>query len=275
MTVGLVHNPSIPCLGVVACLALLVYDYLITFTQEVAYIWGKRWTPGKVLFCMVRYLGFVDIPMLLYAMLTNAASETGHCAFPWLWYTWSAGLGFLTADTVIALRTWAVWRRSRACGAVLGAAFLLTLIVTVYFKVVFSRTIAGGSQALAFPSCRFMEPIVGSHDIVAVYIIFAIYEGLIFGATALQGFVYIRRTRTTLTTVLFRDAFLASACLLVCAITSAVLVSVDGVDEAFLLFSNMHRVFSSILPARIILNIRQTAVVDEWDMTTVPARAQP
>jgi len=275
MNISLTRSPQVPGLGVVASLALLVYDYLLTLPQESACIWGQPWTPGKVLFYIVRYLGFIDVPMLIYAMFSDGSSASTHCLLPWVWYSWSSVVSYVAADAVMGFRTWAIWHRGRACGVVLATAFVCGLISTFYFKVIFAKTVVDGSQTLAFPSCRIMEPILGARSIVAVYSICAMYECLIFVATAVQGLrYYLHGKRSVLATVLYRDAFIASFCFFAWGISSAVLAA-DDVNEFFLVFSNMHRVFSSILPSRIILNIRQTAVdLDDWDMTMASVRAQ-
>jgi len=276
MSISLTRSPQVPGLGVVASLALLVYDYLLTLPQESVYIWGHPWTPGKVLFCLVRYLGFIDVPVLIYALFTDGSSETAHCIVPWVWSAWSWVVSYVAADLVIGFRTWAIWHRSRTCGVVIATAFLSAVISTFCFKTLFAKTIVDGSQTIAFPSCRIMEPVLGRQPILAAYTICASYEFFIFVATAVQGCrYYLHGKRNILTTVLYRDAFLASFCLLAWGIGSAVFAA-DNVDELFLVVSNMHRVFSSILPARIILNIRQaTVALDDWDMTTPVGRAQP
>ncbi|KAF8842339.1 hypothetical protein BDN67DRAFT_899504 [Paxillus ammoniavirescens] len=41
-----------------ACFTLLVYDYLITLSQEVEYFWTGSWTPSRILFLLNRYIPF-------------------------------------------------------------------------------------------------------------------------------------------------------------------------------------------------------------------------
>uniref|UniRef100_A0A8H8CFU3 DUF6533 domain-containing protein n=1 Tax=Psilocybe cubensis TaxID=181762 RepID=A0A8H8CFU3_PSICU len=50
----------------VACGTLLVYDYICTLDQEIAYAWTASWSFGTVLFFLNRYLPFVDTFLSLH-----------------------------------------------------------------------------------------------------------------------------------------------------------------------------------------------------------------
>ncbi|KAJ1306748.1 hypothetical protein OPQ81_007734 [Rhizoctonia solani] len=39
----------------VISLCILLYDYMITIDQEVKFIWGQRWSFGKVVYIFIRY----------------------------------------------------------------------------------------------------------------------------------------------------------------------------------------------------------------------------
>ena len=54
----------------------LVYDYLLTFSQEVSLFWNRRWTGATVLFFSNRYLTlFVAILQLLtYVHMSDTVS---------------------------------------------------------------------------------------------------------------------------------------------------------------------------------------------------------
>lgn len=43
-----------------------VYDFLLSFPDEVNLIWPSRWNLIKVLFFLTRYLPFLDISLVLF-----------------------------------------------------------------------------------------------------------------------------------------------------------------------------------------------------------------
>ncbi|KJA19136.1 hypothetical protein HYPSUDRAFT_907330 [Hypholoma sublateritium FD-334 SS-4] len=60
----------------VASAALLVYDMILTFDQEVQYIWNAHKTLGTTIFFLNRY-----IPPCLFAFDLYCALKQGHIGF--------------------------------------------------------------------------------------------------------------------------------------------------------------------------------------------------
>jgi len=53
----------------VAGIAVVTYDYVLTFPKEVEYIWSKSWTWLSTLFLIVRYVG-------IYTALSSSLGGT-------------------------------------------------------------------------------------------------------------------------------------------------------------------------------------------------------
>jgi hypothetical protein len=53
-----------------AFLLFQVYDYMLTFKDEVRLVWPSRWSIGKVLFFLTRYPPFIDMTLVLVRKLT-------------------------------------------------------------------------------------------------------------------------------------------------------------------------------------------------------------
>jgi hypothetical protein len=51
---------------VAICITLIVYDYILTFAQEIEFIWleSKPWNAIKVAFIVQRYLPFLDVVLV-------------------------------------------------------------------------------------------------------------------------------------------------------------------------------------------------------------------
>jgi hypothetical protein len=42
-----------------------MFDYLLTFRDEVELVWKSRWSTGKLLFFLTRYPVFIDTALVL------------------------------------------------------------------------------------------------------------------------------------------------------------------------------------------------------------------
>ncbi|KZT52056.1 hypothetical protein CALCODRAFT_442164, partial [Calocera cornea HHB12733] len=125
------------------------YDYALTLPQEIAVVWSTPWTPGKGFFLLIRYLGFIDLPILLFGAWLDADIGTRpaeiqikHSSMAYR-NNRNAAFGFFLADAVIGLRTWAVWHHSVRCGCALVISYVLMIVATVYFKARLSQTLLG------------------------------------------------------------------------------------------------------------------------------------
>ncbi|KAH6903103.1 hypothetical protein BKA70DRAFT_1515664 [Coprinopsis sp. MPI-PUGE-AT-0042] len=49
----------------VSMLVYVAVDYIQTFPEEVAHMWGSHWSLVKILFYVTRYLPFVDLPLTI------------------------------------------------------------------------------------------------------------------------------------------------------------------------------------------------------------------
>ncbi|KAI0075825.1 hypothetical protein K474DRAFT_1676100 [Panus rudis PR-1116 ss-1] len=50
-------------------LALLVYDTILTFSQEVRCIWLRKWSGVTLLYTIIRYITLVDVTMQVFGYL--------------------------------------------------------------------------------------------------------------------------------------------------------------------------------------------------------------
>jgi len=115
--------------------SFLVFEYFLTFDNEVKYIWQSKptfaWT--KVLFIIVRYLPLVTSFVRLYIVL-NPITEPWVC-FGGITFTGITGvLSSAAIEVVLMLRVWALYNRSRTVG--------------IFFAVVTVLGTAGGILVL-------------------------------------------------------------------------------------------------------------------------------
>ncbi|KAJ3745738.1 hypothetical protein DFH05DRAFT_1489226 [Lentinula detonsa] len=113
-----------------ASLAVLYYDYSLTFNEEVEYIWGLKFTSSTLLYILCRYAMVANLLYLLAHLdKIGLSCDT--------WYKIIAVLGVLGRAAVIVtftLRTYVVWAQSRivlTSLVMLGIATVLTDAVCI------------------------------------------------------------------------------------------------------------------------------------------------
>ncbi|KAJ7595376.1 hypothetical protein C8J56DRAFT_922178 [Mycena floridula] len=93
-----IHSAQLPqIVKVRTCsLSVLVYDSLLTMEAEVRLIWRGKMGFGTLLYVMARYLTFVDVPLVLFCKYSQRTTA----------------IGIAAAETILVLRTWAMWGRN-------------------------------------------------------------------------------------------------------------------------------------------------------------------
>ncbi|EJD50237.1 hypothetical protein AURDEDRAFT_160772 [Auricularia subglabra TFB-10046 SS5] len=100
---------------VVTCnAALFVYEYLITIGDEVELLWATAWGPAPVLYFATRYSALPEICLDI---------------------TFSIVVGMLLGQSIIVLRTWALWDGSRAVIRTFIVAGVLSVGIYSYLNV--------------------------------------------------------------------------------------------------------------------------------------------
>ncbi|KAF9524800.1 hypothetical protein CPB83DRAFT_909691 [Crepidotus variabilis] len=123
--------------AVLAALVLVVYDYLLTFSDEVELVWQGRFTFGTVLFALCRYLPFIDIPVSIpLYMYANGITAAG-CHNLFVASVSCQYVGIAVAQTILILRTFALWQRNIYIVIGLGVSFLTSTLFALYTTVVF------------------------------------------------------------------------------------------------------------------------------------------
>ncbi|KZO89922.1 hypothetical protein CALVIDRAFT_569521 [Calocera viscosa TUFC12733] len=246
-------------IGSCVALALLAYDYCLTFRQEVDYIWFQPWNFGKFVFLAVRYLPWVDhCAILLEVTLPTPLPDL--CRVASYWHYTCCVLGALLADGVIGLRTWAIWERSKSAGVFVSLSWIGMAVAGVYY---FSRYQTGGFTYVPLPpdaptilGCHFT--VGGSDASFKMYIALGSYQIVIFIATIVRGFTHLRNHPAQVMTIMYRDAFLASICLFIIVAANLIFAITNSPFQYGLIV--IYRAFLAILPARIILNMREAAM---------------
>lgn len=118
-----------------ASFTIVVYDHIITFSQEVAFFWSGPWSVSRVLYLSIRYLALLQMTLVFYGNIMPPSSSD----VSWLFIT-NFVLAFLVMELcqcVVTLRVWHLFYRSR---------FIRRLAVTILIASVAGVVTAGVAE---------------------------------------------------------------------------------------------------------------------------------
>ncbi|KAF8518306.1 hypothetical protein JB92DRAFT_2902968, partial [Gautieria morchelliformis] len=117
----------------VAALALLIYDTLLTLPSDIKHIWCKTVKIGTILYLFVRYLLMAFFVLAIYSSLSNMSLEKcntiTHLAralqVPFV----------ISVQGLLLARTYAISLQNQKGLGVLGLLILIPTIINVYLSV--------------------------------------------------------------------------------------------------------------------------------------------
>ncbi|KIJ63815.1 hypothetical protein HYDPIDRAFT_112783 [Hydnomerulius pinastri MD-312] len=114
-------------------ISLLVYDHLVTFEEEVAYIWRRPKLPSSLLFLLNRYLGFIGNVAATSMSFVSLSPKS--CSSYSLFRQLLLVANQVLVCLLLTLRTYALYGRNKrvlafmlTCGMGLAAAAVWTLV---------------------------------------------------------------------------------------------------------------------------------------------------
>ncbi|KAF8549538.1 hypothetical protein OG21DRAFT_1500343 [Imleria badia] len=137
-------------------LSAVGYDYILTFSNEIEYIWNKPWTWVSTLFILVRYLGLFNL--VIYSLVGGSFLPAPEkvCGITYAIAQWTFVLFLCAVNFMMILRVWAMYNRSTIILATLLAVFFLEIIsMFVVFAIYSAKSLPTASiQILSFSSCE-------------------------------------------------------------------------------------------------------------------------
>ncbi|CAL1698806.1 unnamed protein product [Somion occarium] len=252
----------------VAATTLLIFDYLLTLSEEIKCIWKRKFTGVTILFFINRYVTLMYRILMIVQMVSfdNQTESTANAG----WYQYlificscASVLRFceglviileVTAAAFMAIRMYAIWNGDRRVFAVVFILGLVTPAINIYYYTTLS--------VIALP-----QPLVGCGEEVDLHTPIAISVFNRVFAIGLDAFILILtwaktagimrslasvHIRTSLTTMLLRDGTVYFAFLLVLNVANLVAISYN----IFGALPALTDVVTSILITRFLLNLR-------------------
>ncbi|KAG2093114.1 uncharacterized protein F5147DRAFT_840531 [Suillus discolor] len=237
---------------------LLVYDYLLTFREEVVYIWNAPWTFVKILFLLSRYgnlIGQTAIRLEEAGLLAHNSQE-----FCQRFAIFTTCFMFVSTESIhilVLVRAWAIWGTRKYVANIIGWSYVGYIIMLL----------AGSAFNLHNDNIQF-EFLDVIHVCTAkmtkyvwlIYVGSFILDIVLFVLTMRSLRIYSREFRqlypSALLHILFRDAtifFITSICSNALTVISW---AVFGDDPTYFLGKGFATPLLSVVGQRLVLNLR-------------------
>lgn len=260
----------------VAAAALLIYDYLLTIHMEVKLVWLSPWNYSKTLFLLARYTPAISMYFSLHNQIFPDVSSD-LCPVTYQVASWLFVAGILFAETMLLLRTWAVWCRDGRIGLCFAALLACCSILVIITNVKFLVTIKFAPLPYhGFRGC-FVTDIDDS--LLAQFIGLAVIDAIVLLFTVFSALrAYKSGNNGELTNIIHRDAILFYIYLLCLSISTAIVIHLLPYDFMGILCPLQSALYS-IFSSRIIFNVRYAArpssgctilglYSEDWEMST-------
>ncbi|KAF8999626.1 hypothetical protein BDQ17DRAFT_744982 [Cyathus striatus] len=241
----------------VACLALWVFECLITLDKEVTHIWGSpRWSVVKVLYIIVRYSTYVDASLNIVVQCVPSLSPKA-CKSLYYAIIWLLVVGMTAAEIILTLRVWAVWQKKKVITIVLTVYLIGITVPSLVLSVFIGRSLTFDLQ---LDIGRIGGCIVTGGKVeleVATWILLLAYDTIMMLLMLPPAYdAYKRGGKSTLANVVIRDGIIYYVYLFVVSLVNIVVLLKISPDY-FSLLSVISRVIHSSLCCRVVLNIRE------------------
>lgn len=264
----------------VAAVSMLIYDYLITFGDEVKYVWTSPMTTLKIAFLVGRYVPFASVIATLYANLTHSYPGDTACIALAHVYIWLLTLSIIASQVVQILRTFALYERSRIAGWALGAIFTVSVVAVIPLNVIHLKSITMSPLPPLFTlkssidyqeNCGYRM----QADWAALSPQYIIILAVEFIVVVLTCWRYLMRDRYTITTlrkdsnslirVLYNDGFMYFMYIFAFSLANVLVLYVDPTQYHKWPF-HLQGVLHSCLSTRIVIHIRRSAAQESYSI---------
>ncbi|KAG1816071.1 uncharacterized protein BJ212DRAFT_209652 [Suillus subaureus] len=184
-------------------LAVLVFDYCIKLEAEINLTWGRKWNSIRIIFAVARYMPFVNVPVDLIYSLGPTSPQL--CLSLYQVSSWLNIIGTIAAESLLFVRTYTLWGRSRV---------LLVALLLLALGCIAGCGVVGASALSLF---KYEDPPLGTSGcyqtqriaIYAVnYALLALFETVILSLNVFQAWHHRRRQGSRLIAHLYWDGII-------------------------------------------------------------------
>jgi len=234
----------------VSALAVFAFDYCLTFSSEVEYVWGTKWEITRIVFTLSRYLPFISSSLTCYDALVNVGCGSFTTALDAM-YTAS----IIFAEGILILRTYALWGRSKRVLfflLFLAAAFIAgSEVISLKFKIVLP-----GDSTSSYQFNPSLCAYKSSRNAAIQYAFLVAYEIILQSMSSWRKFRTYRDIRSRTLSTLYWDGIMYMGWIIVLSggnmavMAAAPMAYIPALDTAQV-------AVHSVLASRIFFNLRQ------------------
>jgi len=219
-----------------------------------------------VLFHIIRYLPFFDGPIhLAQQFLSDPSRSTCNTLFHV--YGWLVVFSILVANSVLVLRTYALWENKRNVALSLFALLVACIIGVGYFmeKFISSFFYDQSPSRSAFPGCFISQ---SGRAFWISYLLLLLFHNVILILTVIKLIKGKRLRGSSLLRTIYRDGIMFYAIL---SVLSLINIIMFNTTQTYLKFGfiSFHRVLHAILTERLVINIRRAGIRPPRDSRVV------
>ncbi|KAI0089655.1 hypothetical protein BDY19DRAFT_993227 [Irpex rosettiformis] len=229
---------------------LLVYDFLLCLPDEVTLVWSRATNPRSWMYFLNRYLPFVDTFISLRLLTTIQPPDV--CEREFKVVTWMIVVGVFIAESILMLRTYAIFERRKwmlilLCSLLAGIAIPSFVVV----KLELDSVHYGFPRRGPYQGCTLIADT--SVIIIVAYLLVLFSETVVFVLTlykAIKDWI-----------IYYVYTFLISF--------ANVLVPIVGPPELDNWLATPQRVLHSIFCGRILLSILRNGNISATDTSNI------
>ncbi|KIJ05871.1 hypothetical protein PAXINDRAFT_20900 [Paxillus involutus ATCC 200175] len=172
--------------GTVSILVIWVYEYAITFDDEITFLRDSKWCSVKIIYLLCRYFTFpLVITNTFHYLQQGLTLEECRSYFLFAWFARATVM--FCAELMFLVRAYALWHRSRAALITIIVNFTAFLIPMTVILALFNSAFT----TIPVPGITSCNDVFDSHLIVWAYILLVIGETEILLSTVSQAFLFL------------------------------------------------------------------------------------
>ncbi|KAG2157700.1 uncharacterized protein EDB93DRAFT_808902 [Suillus bovinus] len=237
---------------------LLLYDYFLTFGEEVDYIWDSPWTVVKITFLLSRYgnlIGQTTIRLEEAGLLAHHSQN--FCRDFAIFTSCFMFVSIESMHILVLLRTWVIW------GTQKRVAKILTWSYAGYVVVMLSSSVYGlyaGDIQFQFLDVIQVCVATAPKYVWSIYAASFIFDTVLFVLTMRSLRIYSREFQqlypSSLLRVLFRDATLFFIASVFSNTLTVISWTAFRTDPKYFLAKGFATPVLSVAGQRLVLNLR-------------------
>ncbi|KAG2152735.1 hypothetical protein DEU56DRAFT_513087 [Suillus clintonianus] len=235
----------------VGAMAVAIFDYCLTITQEVQLIWGRKWNVMRVTFTLARYVTFIGAAMTTFAAVADRSKYTSCSTFNSV-SSASHMISIIAAEGLLIFRTFAFWQQSKK------VLVWLLLLAAICIAGSVGVTKAVNSLNHPAPGANTTGCVFESGNTSAIqYGFLILFELVLIILNVYKRFHFYQDSRSRLVAILYRDGLVYMTCIIIASVAN-IFIDVFAPAAYTNIMDGPQLVIHGVLASRILFNLRES-----------------